>query len=222
MKILVFDNYDSFTYNLVHLVEKILHQKVEVHRNDQLPLEKVKDYDKIILSPGPGIPEEAGMLLPLIKEYAASKSILGVCLGHQAIGQAFGGKLVNLSTVYHGVATPIQLVHESAFEKGAPSTGGDRGKARQPATVTEIEQVPTATKNSLFEGLPNEFEVGRYHSWVVSEEGFPEELEITARDANNFIMALQHKQYDVQGVQFHPESVLTPKGEDILRNWLKA
>lgn len=187
-RILVFDNYDSFTYNLVHLVEKILHQKVEVFRNDQLPLEKVKEYDKIILSPGPGIPEEAGLLLPLIKEYAATKSILGVCLGHQAIGQAFGGKLVNLSTVYHGVATPIQLLN---------------GKA------------------PLFTGLPPEIEVGRYHSWVISEEGFPKELEITARDANNFIMALQHKKYDVQGVQFHPESVLTPVGEQILRNWLK-
>jgi anthranilate synthase component 2 len=189
MKILVFDNYDSFTYNLVHLVEKILHQKVEVHRNDQIPLEKVKEYDKIILSPGPGIPEEAGMLLPLIKEYAASKSILGVCLGHQAIGQAFGGKLVNLSTVYHGVATPVKILN---------------GKAE------------------LFEGLPKVLEVGRYHSWVISEEGFPNDLEITARDDNNYIMALQHKSYDVQGVQFHPESVLTPKGEDILRNWLKS
>jgi len=187
MKILVFDNYDSFTYNLVHLVEKIIHEKVEVHRNDQIPLEKVKDYDKIILSPGPGIPEEAGLLLPLIKEYAATKSILGVCLGHQAIGEAFGGKLVNLSTVYHGVATPVKIL----------------------------------TEQSLFDGLPNEFEVGRYHSWVISEEGFPDELEITARDANNYIMALQHKKYDVQGVQFHPESVLTPRGEDILRNWLK-
>jgi len=187
MKILVFDNYDSFTYNLVHLVEKIIHEKVEVHRNDQIPLEKVKDYDKIILSPGPGIPEEAGLLLPLIKEYAATKSILGVCLGHQAIGEAFGGKLVNLSSVYHGVSTPVKIVKSQ----------------------------------SLFDGLPNEFEVGRYHSWVISEEGFPDELEITARDANNYIMALQHKKYDVQGVQFHPESVLTPKGEDILRNWLK-
>jgi anthranilate synthase component 2 len=196
MKILVFDNYDSFTYNLVHLVEKILHQKVEVHRNDQIPLEKVKDYDKIILSPGPGIPEEAGLLLPLIKEYAASKSILGVCLGHQAIGQAFGGKLVNLSTVYHGVATPV-MIHS-------------------PLTIDH-----SPAHHSLFENMPDEFEVGRYHSWVVSEEGFPEELEITARDANNFIMALQHKTYDVQGVQFHPESVLTPRGEEILRNWLK-
>src|SRR5215207_1145129 len=142
-KILVFDNYDSFTYNLVHLVEKIMHQKVEVYRNDEIPLEKVKDFDKIILSPGPGIPEEAGLLLPLIKEYATSKSMLGVCLGHQAIGEAFGGKLVNLSTVYHGVATPVTLMDESAGSK-AP----------------------------LFAGLPQIINVGRYHSWIISEEGF--------------------------------------------------
>jgi len=187
MKILVFDNYDSFTYNLVHLVEKVLHQRVDVYRNDQIALEKVKGYDKIILSPGPGIPSEAGLLLPLIKEYAATKSILGVCLGHQAIGEAFGGKLENLSTVYHGVATPVKL---------------------------------TAVKTDLFKGLPDEFEVGRYHSWIVAEEGLPEELEITARDKNNLIMAMQHKKYDVRGVQFHPESVLTPEGEKILRNWL--
>ena len=192
MKILVFDNYDSFTYNLVHLVEKITHGKVDVFRNDELPMEKAKEYDKIILSPGPGIPSEAGMLLPLIKEYAASKSILGVCLGHQAIGEAFGGTLVNLSTVYHGVATPIKVRSE----------------------VSGI-------RSRLFGDLPDEFEVGRYHSWVVSDENFPDELEITARDANNYIMALQHKRYDVQGVQFHPESVLTPVGETILRNWLK-
>jgi len=187
MKILIFDNYDSFTYNLVHLVEKIIGEKVEVHRNDQIPLEEIKKFDKIILSPGPGIPNEAGLLLPLINEYAPTKSILGVCLGHQAIGQAFGGTLVNLSTVYHGVATPIKL-------------SGDK---------------------NLFEGLPEELEVGRYHSWVVSDEGFPEDLEITAKDANGFIMALQHKTFDVRGVQFHPESVLTPQGEVILRNWLK-
>lgn len=192
MKILVFDNYDSFTYNLVHLVEKIIHGKVDVFRNDQLPLEKVKDYDKIILSPGPGIPEEAGLLLPLIKEYAASKSILGVCLGHQAIGEAFGGKLENLSTVYHGVATEIGV---GSQESGA--------------------------RSRLFEGLPERIEVGRYHSWIVSDENFPDELEVTARDDNKYIMALQHKTYDVQGVQFHPESVLTPMGEAILRNWLK-
>jgi anthranilate synthase component II len=192
MKILVFDNYDSFTYNLVHLVEKITHVKVEVFRNDQIALEKVKDYDKIILSPGPGIPEEAGLLLSLIKEYAATKSILGVCLGHQAIGEAFGGMLTNLSTVYHGVAMPI-----------------------------EVKSKKSKFNNSLFEGLPDRFDVGRYHSWIVSEENFPAELEVTARDENNYIMALQHREYDVQGVQFHPESVLTPKGEDILRNWLK-
>lgn len=192
MRILVFDNYDSFTYNLVHLVEKILHMKVEVHRNDQIALEKVNDYDKIILSPGPGIPEEAGLLLPLIKEYAATKSILGVCLGHQAIGEAFGGKLVNLSTVYHGVATDIEV-------------GSQKYEVR----------------SSLFARLPDRIEVGRYHSWIVSDENFPEELEITARDANGYIMALQHKKYDVQGVQFHPESVLTPDGETILRNWLR-
>jgi anthranilate synthase component II len=190
-RILVFDNYDSFTYNLVHLVEKITHSKVEVYRNDQIALEKVKEYDKIILSPGPGIPEEAGLLLPLIKEYAATKSILGVCLGHQAIGQAFGGKLTNLSTVYHGVATEIEI-------------GSQKNEVR----------------SKLFKGLPASIEVGRYHSWIVSEEGFPEELEVTARDANGYIMALQHKKFDVQGVQFHPESVLTPMGEDILRNWL--
>ena len=200
MRILVFDNYDSFTYNLVHLVERILHEKVDVHRNDQVPLEKVKEYDKIILSPGPGIPEEAGLLLPLIKEYASSKSILGVCLGHQAIGEAFGGKLINLNEVYHGVATPVRLVNRES------------GVGRNNASLI--------THHALFEGLPEEFEVGRYHSWIVSEENFPEELEVTARDENNFIMALQHKTYDVQGVQFHPESVLTPKGELILRNWL--
>lgn len=191
-KILVFDNYDSFTYNLVHLVEKILHQRVDVFRNDQLPLEKVQAYDKIILSPGPGIPEEAGLLLPLIREYAASKSILGVCLGHQAIGEAFGGTLVNLSTVYHGVATPVSV----------------------------IERDPTPGRD-LFAGLPDQLEVGRYHSWVVSDKDFPQDLRITARDDNGFVMALQHRTYDVLGVQFHPESVLTPRGEQLLRNWLK-
>jgi anthranilate synthase component 2 len=188
MKLLVFDNYDSFTYNLVHLVKQVdTSIDVDVYRNDEMPLEKVKDYDKIILSPGPGIPSEAGQLLPLIHEYAASKSILGVCLGHQAIGEAFGGKLVNLSTVYHGVALNCQL---------------------QPAP--------------LFNGLPSQIPVGRYHSWVVSTENFPENLEVTAQDDNGYIMALQHKTYDLQGVQFHPESVLTPDGETILRNWLKS
>ena len=193
MKILVFDNYDSFTYNLVHLVEKITHEKVDVYRNDQIPMEKVKEYDKIILSPGPGIPEEAGLLLPLIKEYASSKPILGVCLGHQAIGQAFGGELINLSSVFHGVATPVKIKSEKL-----------------------------KVKSFLFEGLPEVFEVGRYHSWVVSKENFPDTLEITAEDESGMIMGLQHKTYDVQGVQFHPESVLTPMGEEIMKNWLKV
>lgn len=187
MKILVFDNYDSFTYNLVHLVESILGEKVDVYRNDALPLEAVAQYDKIILSPGPGIPSESGLLLPLIKAYAPTKSILGVCLGQQAIGEAFGATLVNLRDVYHGVSTPILLTGEPA---------------------------------GLFAGLPRTFSAGRYHSWVVSEEGFPECLEITARDEHDYIMGLRHKTLDVTGVQFHPESVLTPDGEKILRNWL--
>jgi len=189
MKILVFDNYDSFTYNLVHLVEKILHQKVEVHRNDQIALEDIRAYDKIILSPGPGIPEEAGLLLPLIKEYAATKSILGVCLGHQAIGQAFGARLVNLDKVYHGIATPINIVRAG---------------------------------QGLLRNMPETIEVGRYHSWIVSETGFPDDLAVTATDGSGLIMGLQHKTYDVQGVQFHPESVLTPGGEQMMRNWLET
>jgi anthranilate synthase component 2 len=192
MKILIFDNYDSFTYNLVHVVEKIIHGKVDVYRNDKISLEKVNEYDKIIISPGPGLPSESGLLLPLIKEYASSKSILGVCLGQQAIAESFGGKLINLQTVYHGVATKIK-----------------------------INEKRTKTENDIFKSLPNELEVGRYHSWIVSKEGFPKELEITAEDENGYIMALRHKKWDVQGVQFHPESVLTPDGEKIMRNWLK-
>ena len=196
MKILVFDNYDSFTYNLVHMIKKISEATVDVYRNDEIPLEKVAEYDKIVLSPGPGLPSEAGLLLSLIKTYAPTKSILGVCLGHQAIGEAFGGKLVNLSTVYHGVATPMQRIIS--------------------------KENKSATKGDLFEGLPQTMEVGRYHSWVVDEKSFPEELEVTAVDDNGLIMALKHKVYDVQGVQFHPESVLTPQGEAILRNWLNG
>lgn len=188
MKILVFDNYDSFTYNLVHLVEYIQGKKVDVYRNDAIPLEEVEKYDKIILSPGPGIPSESGLLLPLIKTFAPTKSILGVCLGQQAIGESFGAKLVNLKDVYHGVSTPILLTGES---------------------------------EGLFEGLPKRFEAGRYHSWVVSGEQFPDCLEITARDEHDYIMGLRHKTLDVCGVQFHPESVLTPEGERIIRNWLK-
>jgi anthranilate synthase component 2 len=199
MKILVFDNYDSFTYNLVHLVKKIVSDKVDVFRNDEIPMEKIAEYDKIILSPGPGVPSEAGMLLPLIKEYAATKSILGVCLGHQAIGEAFGGKLINLSTVYHGVATEIVNGQLS----------------------NEVDSPFTLHHSPLFKGLPSKITVGRYHSWVIEEKDFPKDLEITAKDNNGYIMALQHRTFDVQGVQFHPESVLTPDGETILRNWLK-
>lgn len=193
MKILIFDNYDSFTYNLVHVVEKIINDKVDVYRNDKIPLEKVKEYDKIILSPGPGIPVESGLLLPLIKEYASSKSILGVCLGLQAIGEAFGGSLVNLKTVYHGVATKIKVNPER-----------------------------TKSGNDVFNSLDSELEVGRYHSWIVSKKNFPPVLEITAEDGNGYIMALRHKIFDVQGVQFHPESVLTPMGEVMMRNWLNV
>ena len=196
MKILVFDNYDSFTYNLVHLVEKIIGQKVEVFRNDQIRMEEINIYDKIILSPGPGIPSEAGLLLPLIRQYAPTKSMLGVCLGHQAIGEAFGGNLINLSKVYHGVASPVNII--------------PRKRAESSANI------------DLFNGLQDGFMAGRYHSWVIDPNGFPESLEITATDASGHIMALRHKTYDVLGVQFHPESVLTPDGEKIMRNWLSA
>ena len=191
MKILIFDNYDSFTYNLVHLVEKITSEKVEVFRNDKITLEEVDRYDKIILSPGPGIPNEAGILIPLIKEYGSKKPILGVCLGHQAIAEAYGGSLTNLSTVFHGVATSI--------------------------SVTDYKNKKT---NDIFNNLPKEIEAGRYHSWIVNKEDLPEDLEITAEDENGLIMAMQHKTYNVQGVQFHPESVLTPQGETMMRNWL--
>lgn len=193
MRILIFDNYDSFTYNLVHVVEKIIHDKVDVFRNDKISLEKINDYDKIILSPGPGLPSESGLLLPLIKEYASSKSILGVCLGQQAIAEGFGGKLENLKNVYHGVATKIKI-----------------NKKRM------------LSENDVFRSLPNELEAGRYHSWIVSKENFPGDLEITAEDENGYIMALRHKTFDVQGVQFHPESVLTPLGEKIMKNWLNV
>ncbi|KPE52281.1 anthranilate synthase component II [Chryseobacterium indologenes] len=186
-KVLVFDNYDSFTYNLVQIIERILNQKVDVVRNDEITLEEIGKYDKIILSPGPGIPEEAGILLDLIREYAPSKSILGVCLGQQAIAEAFGGSLINLSEIFHGVATSAELVKEDT---------------------------------RLFRNLSSGLEVGRYHSWAVNPEGFPEELEITAVDKDGMIMALQHKTYDVHGVQFHPESILTPDGEVIIRNFL--
>lgn len=191
MKILVFDNYDSFTYNLVHVVEKILNQKVDIFRNDKIALEQVNDYDKIILSPGPGIPVEAGLLLPLIQRYAPTKSILGVCLGHQAIAEALGGTLINLKNVFHGIATPIDLLKNE-----------------------------TGENSKIFTSLPEQITVGRYHSWVVNESDLPSDLTITAKDESGLIMAMQHKRFDVTGVQFHPESVLTPEGETIIRNWL--
>lgn len=188
MKVLLFDNYDSFTYNLLHILNE-LGATVEVRRNDQIRLEEVRQYDKILLSPGPGIPEEAGILLPLIKEYAPTKSILGVCLGEQAIGQAFGARLINLKEVYHGIASPIQVT------------------------------VP----DPLFTGMGKTFTAGRYHSWVVDPEDFPSCLKVIAQDAEGGqIMGLRHKTYDVKGIQFHPESVLTPQGNQIIRNWLKA
>lgn len=185
-KVLVIDNYDSFTYNLVHYLED-LDCEVTVKRNDKLTIEEVDAFDKIVLSPGPGIPDEAGLLKEIIATYAASKSILGVCLGQQAIAEVFGGTLENLETVFHGVSTKVSV---------------------------------TVTDEVLFHGLDNSFEVGRYHSWVVSTK-LPDTLEATSFDENGQIMSLRHKLYDVKGVQYHPESVLTPDGKRILENWIK-
>ena len=188
MKVAVIDNYDSFTYNLVHYLED-LGAKVTVFRNDEFDLQELESFQKILLSPGPGIPDEAGLLKQAIKHFASTKSILGICLGQQAIGEVFGGNLINLEKVYHGVATKVTL---------------------------EVND------EDLFKDIPTEFEVGRYHSWVVSNDGFPEELEITSKDENGQIMSLRHKKLDVKGVQFHPESVLTPHGKTILKNWLEG
>ena len=186
-KILIIDNYDSFTYNLVHLVNEI-GLRCEVWRNDKFQLEDVEAFDKIILSPGPGIPVEAGLLLDVIKRYAPTKSIFGVCLGQQAIAEAFGGSLYNLKQPMHGIATPIKVTDES---------------------------------EQLFQGLPQQFKVGRYHSWVVDEKNLPDVLTITAVDErDNSAMALRHKFYDVRGVQFHPESILTEFGKEMMQNWL--
>ncbi|RRQ45984.1 anthranilate synthase component II [Chryseobacterium sp. SC28] len=187
-KILVFDNYDSFTYNLVQIIEQIVGEKVDVFRNDQIALEDIEKYDKIILSPGPGIPEEAGILLDVIKKYAPTKSIFGVCLGQQAIAEAFGGSLINLSEIYHGVATESKQIKE----------------------------------HHIFKNLPKIIEVGRYHSWAVNPEDFPEELEITSVDRSGMIMSLKHKTYDVHAVQYHPESILTPNGRQILENFFNG
>jgi anthranilate synthase component II len=185
MKIAVIDNYDSFTYNLVHYLED-LNANVTVFRNDEFELNELEKFDKILLSPGPGIPDEAGLLKEVIKKYAATKSIFGVCLGLQAIGEVFGGTLTNLEKVYHGVATKV--------------------------TKTEDD--------FIFNNLPNEFEVGRYHSWVVSTENLPADLIVTSTDENGQIMSMKHANFDIRGVQYHPESVLTPYGKKILENWL--
>ena len=186
-KILVIDNYDSFTYNLVHYIGKITDSPLDVYRNDEISLEKISSYDKILLSPGPGIPVEAGICIDLIREYAPKKSILGVCLGHQAIGEAFGGRLINLNKVYHGVSSKINII---------------------------------AASDPLYLGIPLQFEAGRYHSWIIDSKSIPGCLEVTCYDEEGLIMGISHKQYDVRGVQYHPESVLTENGLAIIKNWL--
>lgn len=185
MNIVIIDNYDSFTYNLSHQL-KALGAQVDVVRNDAFQMSRLEPYDKIVLSPGPGIPEEAGLLNDVIRRYAGRKPILGVCLGHQAIAEVFGGRLENLRTVYHGVQTPTHIINH----------------------------------DYLFEHLPETFETGRYHSWVVSRSGLPDSLEVTAISDDGHIMALRHRTYDVRGIQFHPESILTPEGARILQSWL--
>jgi anthranilate synthase component 2 len=187
-KILVFDNYDSFTYNLVQYVQRFGNHQVDVFLNDEIQLEEAAQYDGIILSPGPGLPSEAGSLMQIIERYKSTKRIFGVCLGQQAIAEVFGGTLTNLTTVYHGIATPVTF---------------------------------SRPRHYLFEGLPETIEAGRYHSWVVENKTLPECLKIEAVDENGQIMALSHKEFDVCGVQFHPESVLTPLGINIISNWLR-
>ena len=188
MKILVLDNYDSFTYNLVHYVEELTDIKVDVFRNDEISLDDVDLYDKIILSPGPGLPDEAGILKPLIARYGKTKSILGVCLGCQAIGEVFGGSLINLNKVFHGIATPVSVIDRKEF---------------------------------VFNGVPDTFMAGRYHSWVINETDFPKSLVITSRDESGQIMGVRHNEYNIRGVQFHPESILTEHGHALLKNFLE-
>jgi anthranilate synthase component 2 len=185
MRLLILDNYDSFTYNIVHAVKQLGYEP-DVIRNNQIKIEEFDKYDKIIISPGPGIPSESGILPEFLKEYADKKSILGICLGHQAIGERFGATLLNLPQVYHGIQTPIKII----------------------------------ANDYIFNGLPAEINVGRYHSWVIDTKNFPNELEITALDSEDNIMAIRHKSLDIRGVQFHPESILTPDGVQILSNWL--
>lgn len=187
MKIVVIDNYDSFTYNLVHAIKKLSGEPVDVFRNDEIELDELEKYDKIVLSPGPGLPVEAGLMPAIIQRFAPTKSILGVCLGHQAIGEAFGGSLTNMNRVLHGIATSVKV---------------------------------TENKTDLYKDLPESFAVGRYHSWIVNREDLPACLKVTGYDDNGMIMSMKHSEYDVEGVQFHPESVLTPLGEQIIANWL--
>lgn len=186
MKILVLDNYDSFTYNLVHYVEDISGQKIDVFRNDAITLEEVDKYDAIILSPGPGLPSSAGIMPQLIKRYAATKKILGICLGHQAIAESFGGSLYNLDQVYHGISTPV--------------------------TIDPLHKI--------FSGMGSNIQVGRYHSWAVNTKDLPKCFSVIAHDQNGVIMGIKHESYDLTGVQFHPESILTPLGYDMIRKWL--
>jgi anthranilate synthase component II len=186
-KILVIDNYDSFTYNLVYYIEKLTGISPSVFRNDEISLDDAGNYDKIVLSPGPGVPSDAGICIDLIKKYAATKSILGICLGHQAIGEAFGARIINLRSVYHGVATPVQI---------------------------------TDDQEPLFANIPSTIIGGRYHSWVVSSEGLPDCLKITCEDESGIIMGISHKTCDVRGLQFHPESILTEHGMEIIANWI--
>ena len=199
MKTALIDNYDSFTYNLAHLLKE-LGAEVDVVRNDRFQLKELERYDKIVLSPGPGIPEEAGLLTEVIRTYAGKKPMLGICLGEQAIGQIFGGRLTNLSEVFHGVQTPTRLVRGTAV-------GTKEGFILE--------------EDYIFHGLPREIQVGRYHSWVVDTDGFPPQLAVTAVSPEGQIMALKHRSYDIHGIQFHPESVLTPDGKAIFRNWLQ-
>jgi anthranilate synthase component 2 len=187
MKLLILDNYDSFTYNLVHLIEKVSNIQFDVIQNNKIELSTVSLYDKILLSPGPGLPKDAGIMLEVIKKYGHSKDILGVCLGLQGIGESFGAKLKNINPVCHGIATPIKII----------------------------------TNDTIFKNCPSTFTVGRYHSWVVDEQELPNELSITAIDEHGYIMALKHNTYNVRGVQFHPESILSTFGETILANWLR-
>lgn len=247
MKIVIIDNYDSFTYNLAHLVKE-LGAEVDVLRNDRFALTDLETYDKIILSPGPGIPEEAGLLLDVIRTYAGRKPILGVCLGEQAIGQVFGGKLVNLSEVFHGVQAPaflagneehISLKEESmqcSEKKDLKNNTQDKNKAyislkEESIHCSEEKDLKNNAQDGnkahislehdyIFNGLPQEILVGRYHSWVVDTNDLPDCLAITAISAEGQIMALKHREYDIRGIQFHPESVLTPDGKQIMKNWL--